>query len=318
MERRQLGSSDLMITPIGVGAWAMGGGNWEYGWGDQDDRQSINAIHRALDLGINWIDTAAVYGLGRSEEVVGRAIKGRSERPLIFTKCSMRWDQQGEIYRDLSAASVRAEVEASLKRLGVDVIDLYQIHWPNPEAEIEEGWATMAELQREGKLRYIGVSNFSVEQMERARAIAPITSLQPPYSLLFRDVEAHILPYCQQHQIGVIAYSPMASGLLTGSMTRERLASLPANDWRHADARFQEPEVSRAFSIVDVLREIGTQHGCSPAEVAIAWVAQHPAVTGAIVGVRSAEQVNGIIGGAALQLSAAEVQRLNKVSQVTA
>ena len=230
MQTRQLGNSDLQITPVGFGAWAIGGGDWSFAWGPQDDTESVAAIHEALDLGVNWIDTAPVYGLGHSEEVVGKALAGRASRPLIFTKCGRVWDETRAIGKRLKAESIRAECEASLRRLGVDTIDLYQIHWPEPDEDVEEGWAELARLQQEGKVRWIGVSNFSVPQMKRAAAIAPITSLQPPYSMLMREVEAEILPYAREHGIGLIAYSPMASGLLTGTWTKERREALPEDD----------------------------------------------------------------------------------------
>src|SRR6266699_2653240 len=244
MQKKQFGKTELQITPVGLGAWAMGGGQWESSWGPQDDQESIATIRRALDLGINWIDTAAVYGLGHSETIVGKAIKGR-ERPYIFTKGSLVWDEHGHMGHNLKAASLRREVEASLKRLGIDIIDLYQIHWPDPDPDIEEGWSTLAALKQEGKVRHIGVSNFSVEQMQRAEKIAPVETLQPPYSLVHPNVEKEILPYSQQHQIGVIVYSPMASGLLTGKMTRARIAKLPEDDWRKRGTEFQEPRLSR-------------------------------------------------------------------------
>jgi aryl-alcohol dehydrogenase-like predicted oxidoreductase len=268
MQTKQLGNSDLYITPVGYGAWAIGGGGWEFGWGSQDDQDSIAAIHRALDLGINWIDTAAIYGLGHSEEVVAKALKGRSDRPYIFTKCSLIWNEKGEIGRSMKATSIRREVEASLHRLQIDVIDLYQIHWPVSDEEIEEGWGTLAELKAEGKVRYIGVSNFNVAQMRRALAIAPITSLQPPYSLIKRDVEDEILPFCQEQHIGVIVYAPMQSGLLTGAMTPERVATMPENDWRKRNPEFQEPRLSRNLKLVELLQQIGQKHRRSPGEVA--------------------------------------------------
>src|SRR5437588_5728992 len=235
MQTRQFGNSDMQITPLGLGTWAIGGGGWAFGWGPQDDEASIATIHRALDLGINWIDTAAVYGLGHSEEIVGKAIKERSPRPYVFTKCSRVWNEQGEITSSLKEQSIRREVEDSLRRLQVDVIDLYQVHWPNPEADLEEGWSTMAKLKAEGKVRYIGASNFDVQQMRRAQEIAPVDSLQPPYSLINPDMEQDILNYCQEQNIGVIVYSPMMSGLLTGTMTEERVANLPEDDWRKHD-----------------------------------------------------------------------------------
>jgi aryl-alcohol dehydrogenase-like predicted oxidoreductase len=306
MKTRRLGNSDLDITPIGFGAWAIGGAGWEFAWGSQDDRESIAAIREALDAGINWIDTAAVYGLGHSEEVVARALEGVRERPYIFTKCSMVWDEYGAIGHSLKAQSIRRECEASLRRLKVGAIDLYQIHWPNPDRDIEEGWATMAALQREGKVRYIGVSNFNVAQMKRARAIAPITSLQPRYSLLHREIEPEILPFAAKANIGVIAYSPMASGLLTGAMTRDRIAGLPADDWRRAHDDFREPQLSHNLELVGLLGRIGRRRGRSTAEVAVAWVLQNPAVTGAIVGARRPGQMTGVTGAADFRLSAAE------------
>ena len=244
MKTKQLGNTDLFITPIGFGAWAIGGSGWEYAWGNQDDSDSVAAIWAAIHAGINWIDTAAVYGLGHSEEVVARALEGMNHRPYVFTKCSMVWDERREIGHSLQADSIRRECEASLRRLRVEAIDLYQIHWPDPDEDIEEGWATLAALKKEGKVRYIGVSNFNVAQLRRAQAIAPITSLQPRYSLLHREVEAEVLPFCAREHIGVIAYSPMASGLLTGAMTRERIAGLPADDWRKRHPDFQEPRLS--------------------------------------------------------------------------
>jgi len=310
VETRKLGRTDLSITPTGFGAWAIGGGGWTFGWGSQDDEQSIAAIHRALDLGINWIDTAAVYGLGHSEEVVAKALKGRSSRPYVFTKCSLVWDEQGKISNSLKADSIRQEAENSLRRLGVDVIDLYQIHWPNPEADIEEGWRTMAELKAEGKVRYIGVSNFNVEQMRRVQAIAPIDSLQPPYSLVRPEAGDEILPFCRQQSIGVIVYAPMMSGLLTGKMTRERIANMEQDDWRRRSPEFQELRLSRNLVLVEKLREIGNRHGVTPGVVAIAWTLRNPAVTGAIVGGRRPEQVEETVKASDFRLSDAEVAEL--------
>jgi aryl-alcohol dehydrogenase-like predicted oxidoreductase len=311
MNTRQLGNSDLYITPIGFGAWAIGGSGWEFAWGGQDDRDSVAAIREALDNGINWIDTAAVYGLGHSEEVVARALEGMANRPYVFTKCSMVWDEQRQIGHSLKAASIRRECEASLRRLKVDALDLYQVHWPMPDEEIEEGWATMAKLKEEGKVRHIGVSNFDVGQMQRAKAIAPITSLQPRYSLIHREVEGDILPFAEEENIGVIAYSPMASGLLTGAMTRERIEQLPADDWRQRNPDFQEPLLSRNLRLVRLLRAIGSHHGRSPAEVAVAWVLHHPAVTGAIVGARRPGQIEAIVGAAGFWLRPAELAEIS-------
>ena len=305
---RQLGNSDMHLTAIGFGAWAIGGGNWQYAWGAQDDNDSIAAIQRAIDGGMNWIDTAAVYGLGHSEEVVGQALKQTGTKPYLFTKCSMTWGEDRKIVNSLK--KVREECDASLKRLGVEAIDLYQIHWPNPESEIEEGWQTMADLQKEGKIRWLGVSNFNVAQMERALKIAPITSLQPPYSMLNRNVEAEILPYCQQHNIGVINYSPMQSGLLTGAMTRERIQNMPSDDHRRNRKEFQEPQLSRNLELAELLRQIGTRHNVEAGVVAIAWTLHHPAVTAAIVGGRSAEQVDGVLPAGSFRLSDDEFQEI--------
>ena len=308
---RTLGNSDLQLTSIGFGAWAIGGGNWEFAWGPQDENESIAAIHRALDLGVNWIDTAAVYGLGHSEEVVGRAVKSRSgPRPMVFTKCSMRWHQDGSIYHSLKAESLALEVENSLRRLAVETIDLYQIHWPNPEEELEEGWETLARLREHGKLRWIGVSNFSVEQMQRVQAIAPITSLQPPYSMLRRAVEEEILPFAEDNGIGVINYSPMVSGLLSGAMTTERIAAFPADDWRRRAVEFNEPKLSRNLRLVKLLRQIGSGHDVSPGVVAVAWTLHHPAVTAAIVGGRSAQQVDGLAPALNFRLSGDEYAQI--------
>ena len=302
LETRQLGNSDLKITPIGFGAWAIGGGNWDFGWGPQDDRESVDAILRALDGGLNWIDTAAIYGLGHSEEIVAKALAATKHKPYVFTKCSMRWDKDRKIYRSLKRDSVREEVENSLRRLKVDTIDLYQVHWPEPESEIEEGWEALARIKEEGKLRYIGVSNFNVEQMKRALKIAPITSLQPPYSLLSSAVEKEILPFCKQNNIGVINYSPMASGLLTGKMTAERIAAMPEDDWRRRAPQFKEPKLARNLKLVELLRTIGNAHNVQPGVVAIAWTLRNPAVTAAIVGARRADQVDGILPAASFRL----------------
>jgi aryl-alcohol dehydrogenase-like predicted oxidoreductase len=288
MQTKQLGNSDLKITPLGVGAWAMGGAGWAFAWGPQDDDDSIAAIRAALDKGVNWIDTAAVYGLGHSEEVVGRAVKALANPPYIFTKCERIWNERGEIAKSLKADSIRRELEASLRRLQIERIDLYQIHWPEPDEQIEEGWSTLAQLKAEGKVRYIGVSNFNVQQMQRAQAIAPIASLQPPYSMISPEIEESILPYCGANNVGVLAYSPMKSGLLAGTMTRERVAAFPADDFRRRTPNFQEPLLSR-----------------------IAWVLRRPEVTAAIVGMRSAKQVEGVIGAAEFRLSASEIAEID-------
>ena len=290
----------------------MGGGGWKFAWGPQDDAASVAAIHAALDRGVNWIDTAAVYGLGHSEEVVARALAGRANRPYVFTKCERVWNAAREIGPSLKAESVRRECEASLRRLAVDTIDLYQIHWPDPEPDIEEGWGALVKLREEGKVRWIGVSNFNAAQMERARKIAPITSLQPPYSAISPEVESETLPYCAQHGIGVIVYSPMKSGLLTGAMTRERVAAFPSDDFRRNAPAFQEPQLSKNLKLAELMRDIGARHGRSAGEVAIAWTLRHPAVTAAIVGMRSAAQVEGVIGGMDFRLSAEEVAEIER------
>lgn len=308
----------MTITSVGIGAWAMGGGGWKFAWGPQDDNESIAAIRKALDSGINWIDTAAVYGLGHSEEVVARALEGVAKRPYIFTKCERVWDGQGTIGGSLKRDSVRRECEASLRRLKLDVIDLYQIHWPEPDADVEEGWETMARLKEEGKVRWIGVSNFNVEQMKRAQKIAPITSLQPPYSIISPEVEESQLPYCQENNIGVIVYSPMKSGLLTGAMTRERIASMPEDDFRKRTPNFNEPLLTRNLELAERLRTIGKKHGRTPGEVAIAWTLRHPAVTAAIVGMRSAKQVDGVIGALSFRLTPDEIAEIDSFMATTA
>ena len=308
METRQLGNSNLALTPIGFGAWAIGGGDWAFAWGPQDDNDSVAAIHRALDLGINWIDTAAVYGLGHSEEVVARAVKSSSHKPYLFTKCAMVWNDKREITNSLK--QIRREVEDSLRRLQVEAIDLYQIHWPKPDEEIEEGWSVMADLKREGKVRWIGVSNFSVAQMERAMKIAPITSLQPPYSMLNRAVESEILPFCEKQGIGVINYAPMHSGLLTGAMSKERVAAFPANDFRRNAKNYQEPLLTRNLAVADLLKTIGVRHGVAAGVIAIAWTLHNSAVTAAIVGGRNAKQVDGTFPAATFRLSDAEFSEI--------
>jgi len=311
MKTRRLGNSDLEITPIGFGAWAVGG-DWKFGWGQQDDGDSVAAIHRALELGVNWIDTAAVYGLGHSETVVAKALaEWRGRRPYVFTKCGMVWDEKREVGSSLKAASIRQECENSLRRLRVDVIDLYQIHWPADDLpETEEGWSELVKLKKAGKVRWIGVSNFSVEELRRAQAVAPITSLQPPYSLIRRDIEADVLPYCREQGIGVIVYSPMGSGLLTGAMTRERVAALPPEDWRTKNPEFKEPKLSKNLAVAERLRAVGQRHGRSAGEAAIAWTLRHAAVTGAIVGARNAKQVEGVVGGAEWRLTASEIREI--------
>jgi aryl-alcohol dehydrogenase-like predicted oxidoreductase len=318
MKMKQLGNSDMFITPVGYGSWAIGGSGWQFAWGKQNDNDSVAAIHRALDLGVNWIDTAAVYGLGHSEEVVARALASYpGPRPYVFTKCGLRWDAQGQTHRVLKAASIRQECEDSLRRLKVDAFDLYQIHWPVENVnELEEGWSTMAQLQREGKARWIGVSNFNVEQMRRAQAIAPITSLQPPYSLVHTDVEAEILPFCEHEGIGVIVYSPMASGLLTGAMTRERIAKLPEDDWRKHHPDYNEPRLSANLALVERLWSVANRRGYAPGAVAVAWTLRHPAVTGAIVGARRPEQVDDVVAAAAIHLDQSDLKEIEMVGEL--
>ena len=312
MEKRKLGNSDLMITPVGVGSWAIGGGGWAFAWGPQDDSASIAAIRAALEAGFNWIDTAAVYGLGHSEETVARALEGISPKPYIFTKCERTWDEQGKIKPKLKRDSIRQECENSLRRLKVDTIDLYQIHWPEPDEDIEEGWEAMLQLKQEGKVRWVGVSNFNVSQLKRIQALGPITSLQPPYSIISPEIENELLPFCKLNNIGVIVYSPMKSGLLTGKMTRERIAAMPEDDFRKRVAQFQEPKLTRNLNLAELLRSIGSRHGRSTGEVAIAWTLRHPAVTGAIVGLRSAEQLEGVRGSLEFRLRAEEVTEITK------
>ena len=313
METRKLGNSEIKITPVGFGAWAIGGSGWEFAWGPQDDADSIAAIHRALELGVNWIDTAAVYGLGHSEEIVARALKEwRGLRPYVFTKCVLVWNEKAKIWKEFSPKSIRRECEDSLRRLHVETIDLYQMHWPPDEGKpgIEEAWQTLAALKAEGKVRWIGVSNFSAAQIQRAEKITPVTSLQPPYSIIRRKIEAETLPYCQKQGIGVIAYAPMASGLLTGAMTRERAAALPPDDFRTRNPEFREPQLSKNLELVERLRQVGARHGRTPGEVAIAWALRHPAITAAIVGARNAKQAEGVMRAGELKLTAEEIAEI--------
>lgn len=292
MQTRKLGDTDLHLTTIGLGTWAIGGSGWQWAWGAQDDEASIAALRRGLDLGINWVDCAAAYGLGHAEEVLGKALAGRRE-VIVATKCGLVWNEgSGDVFGRLTAASVRAECEASLRRLGVDVIDLYQIHWPHDEAHLEEAWSTIADLVKEGKVRYAGVSNFTVAQMQRIQPIHPIASLQPPYSMLARGVEAELLPFCAANNIGVVAYSPMHSGLLTGKVTREWAAALPADDWRRDyNPEFKEPALSANITLIEGLRLVAARHNRSVGELAIAWVLRRPEVTSAIVGARKPAQI---------------------------
>jgi len=312
VQKNRLGNTDMQITRLGVGAWAIGGGGWAYGWGPQNDQDSIASIYRALDAGINWIDTAALYGLGHSEEVIGRALHGRGGRPYVFTKCGWTWGTDRALFKSLKADSIRREAEASLRRLQVEAIDLFQIHWPDPNRDLEEAWTMLAALKAEGKVRHIGACNFSVTQIERAQKIAPVATLQCPYSILAREIERSVLPFAAANNIGVIVYSPMKSGLLSGAMTRERIANFPHDDFRRTASQFNEPLLSRNLKLVDLLRFLGQKHGRSPGEVAIAWALNNQQVTGAIVGVRSARQVEGVLGAADLQLSQQELSEIDR------
>ena len=310
MQTRKLGNSDMLITPIGIGTWAIGGPDGNYNWGPQDDQDSIKAIHRAVDLGVNWVDTAPAYGRGHSEEVVGKALQGLSHKPYVFTKNSLAWGEDRVIKNNLKADSVRKECEDSLRRLGVEALDLWQIHWPNPDPDIEEGWVEMAKLKKEGKVRWIAVSNFTVAQMRRAQAIAPVTSLQPPYSAVRRDIEKEILPFCAQNQIGVIVYSPMQAGLLSGRMTRERIQNMAPTDWRRNNDQFQEPQLTRNLSMQDLFSKIGARHGHSAGVAALAWVLHRPEVIGAIVGVRNPQQIEDLIPAGDFRLTPAEIAEI--------
>lgn len=313
MKTKQLGNTDLHLTRIGLGTWAIGGGNWKFAWGPQDDGDSIRAIHRALDLGINWIDTAPVYGLGHCEEVVGKALEGTSKRPIVATKCGRVWDEQRQISARIKRESILAEVDASLRRLRVDVIDLYQIHWPQPDEDIEEGWEAVASLVKAGKVRYAGVSNFNRQQLERIRPIAPVASLQPPYSMLVRGIEAELLPYCSEHKIGVIVYSPMQKGLLTGKVTRQWIDQLASDDHRRNDPNFQEPKLSQNLALVEGLKTIAARSGKSAAQLAIAWTLRRSEVTAAIVGARRPDQVDGLVGAGDWELSQEDVAAVEQL-----
>jgi aryl-alcohol dehydrogenase-like predicted oxidoreductase len=299
----ELGRTGMRISRVGLGAWAIGGAGWWDAWGAQDDDESIATIRRAAELGINWIDTAPIYGLGHSEEVVGRALESLDPRPFVFTKAGLLDGGDGSVRNNLERDSIMREVEASLGRLRLDTIDLYQVHWPIPDERIEEAWTTFAELKEQGLVRHIGVSNFDVEQMRRAQAIAPVETLQPPYSLLERAIEPEILRFSAQQDIGVIVYSPQASGLLSGAMSAERVASLPDDDWRRHDPRFQEPELSRHLATVERLRKVGARHGTSPGAIAVAWTLHNPAVHGSIVGFRRPEQVEQLAGAGDIELT---------------
>jgi aryl-alcohol dehydrogenase-like predicted oxidoreductase len=310
LKTAQLGSTGMEITRVGFGAWALGGGDWEFGWGPQDDEESIDAIHHALEQGVNWIDTAAAYGFGHSEQVVGRALQGVEDPPYVFTKCSLVEGPGRRVEHSLKRDSILREADASLSRLGVDAIDLYQIHWPDPVPDIEEGWAALAELKERGLVRHIGVSNFDVEQLRRIQSIAPVETLQPPYALIERDVEAGLLPFAEAEGIGVIVYSPMGSGLLTGKMTRERIASMGDDDFRKGDPRFQEPRLSLNLAVVERLKNVADRYETTPGAIAIAWTLRNPAVDGAIVGFRRPDQVDPLLAAASIELSGDDVAEI--------
>ena len=312
MQTRKLGWTDLHLTTIGYGSWALGGGDWLWSWGPQDDQSSVATILRAVELGVNWIDTAAIYGLGHSEEVVGQALKKLSQRPILATKCSLVWDSAKNVSGRLKKESVRTEIETSLRRLGVDEIDLYQIHWPDPETDIEEGWSAMADLVKEGKVRYIEVSNFSVEQLKRLQPIHRIASLQPPYSMLKRGIESDLLGYCAVNQIGVVVYSPMQKGLLTGKF-QERLGHLATDDHRQKDPDFQPPRLNVHLELVEHLRPIAAKSGMSVAQLAIAWVLRRPEVTAAIVGARKPAQIEETVAAGDWTLTEEDIQTMDKL-----
>lgn len=313
MKQSKLGWTELNFTVIGLGTWAAGGSGWKFSWGPTDDHDVVQTIVRACENGINWIDTAPVYGLGHSEELVGRALKKIRNKPLIATKCGRAWDDAGIPLSDLRPESIRKECEASLKRLGVEVIDLYQIHWPQPEKQIEDAWSTIADLIQEGKIRYAGVSNFNVEQMERVRKIAPVASLQPPYSMIVRHAEYDLFDYCRRHNIGIVAYSPLYKGLLTGAITRERVESFAPDDHRRGDRQFQEPLLTKNLQRVEKLRRIAEGAGITLLQLVVAWVLRRPEVTSAIVGCRKSKHVNGILAAGEVELEEDVVKEINEI-----
>jgi aryl-alcohol dehydrogenase-like predicted oxidoreductase len=314
MQTRQLGRSDLNLTTVGLGTWAIGGGDWDFGWGPQDDKESIAAIRRALDLGINWIDTAAIYGLGHAEEIVAKAITGRRDEVIVATKCGLRWRSGSTTpFGQLDAESVREEAEASLKRLNTEVIDLYQIHWPNPDKDIEEAWTAIAKLLEQGKVRYAGVSNFNVTQLKRVQAIHPVTSLQPPYNMLERGVEDEVFEYCVANHIGIVVYSPMKAGLLTGKYTKERVANLPDGDWRRGSDEFKEPRLSVNLNLIEQLKPIAERNDMSLGQLAIAWVLRRPEVTAAIVGARRPQQIEETIEAGDQMLSQQDIEQIKNL-----
>jgi aryl-alcohol dehydrogenase-like predicted oxidoreductase len=323
INRRALGTRGLEITTVGFGAWAIGGGGWSFGWGPQDDKASEETMRRAIELGVNWIDTAAVYGLGHSEEVVGSFLRSlpASERPFIFTKCGLVWDDRNRMQepkRLLKPESIRAECEASLRRLGIERIDLYQFHWPDETGTpVEDSWAEMLRLIEEGKVRLGGVSNFDVGLLDRCAAIRHVDSLQPPFSLIHREVAAQQIPWCEAHKTGVVCYSPMQSGLLTDRFNSERVARMADDDWRRRSPEFNPPNLNRNLALRDALKPIAQRHGTSVSSVAIAWVLSWPGVTGAIVGARSPEQVDGWIGAGNLELSPADIDEIARAIERT-
>jgi aryl-alcohol dehydrogenase-like predicted oxidoreductase len=312
MRTRRLGNTDLKLTVVGLGTWAMGG-PWQYGWGPQDENEAIAAILKAIDLGINWIDTAAIYGCGHSEELLGIALKKTKIRPIIATKCSLLWNDKREKIGCLKAESIRKECEDSLKRLGIETIDLYQMHWPDPEIDLEEGWGEMARLQKQGKVRYIGVSNFNVKQLDRIRKIAPVASLQPPYNMNNRGIEKDLLGYCAKNNIGVVTYSPMQRGLLTGKFSKKYLATLAPDDHRLKSGDYQEPEFSATLALVDKLRPIAERNKRTLAQLAIAWVLRRPEVTAAIVGARKPSQIAETAPAAEWILSKTDMAEIEKL-----
>ena len=315
MRTRKLGWTDLNLTTIGLGTFALGGRGWIASWGPQDDKDSINTIRRALDCGINWLDTAAVYGLGHAEEVVGRAIKGLSKRPVIATKCSSLGKPDGSVTQCLKRDSIRAEIEGSLKRLGIDVIDIYFIHWPVPDEDIEEGWSAVAELVKEGKVRYAAASNFSVAQLKRVMPIHPVAAIQNAYSMLEREPEKELLDYCRQSNIGVVVWGPMGHGLLTGKFTRERVRNLDKDDGfrRNLSPHFKEPEVSLNMELAEKLGPIAVRNGRTVAQLAIAWVLRRPEVTSAIVGARKPSQIDDTAPAGDWELSKKDIAEIDRL-----
>ncbi len=312
MQKRELGNTDLELTTVGLGTWAIGG-PWQFGWGPQDDNEATAAILKALELGINWVDTAPIYGLGHSEELVGKALKQTRAKPFIATKCSLLWNEKREAIHCLKKESIRKECEASLQKLGVEIIDLYQIHWPDPEQDIEEAWEEMAKLKDQGKVRYIGISNFNVEQIKRVQKIAPVASLQPPYSMLRREVEDELLGYCAVNNIGVVAYSPMQRGLLTGKFSQERLSGLALDDHRRRSPEFHDPQFTAILQLIEQLRPIAERNKKTLAQLAIAWVLCRPEVTAAIVGARRPSQIEETAPASDWNLSEQDIEEIERL-----